>query len=192
MPRFAMLMIAFALMAFAPHSTPSLLAEVPSSWDCLPEETVFAVRIPNGKAIKDSLGETTKLGKVFLSDERIEKIKDLIVKQGGNDLESFRKKLSEYGLSPEDFPKMLAGESGLGIVLEPREEADPFGAMLAWLEPGKDLAERAYSAVEKAVEDSNQDENSSIIRIDMEIEGQPVLQLGFPNQTYDYSDVKYD
>ena len=51
--------------------------QIPSSWDCLPEDTMLAVRIPNGQAFLQALRQNTKFGAVGLSEERLGRVTEL-------------------------------------------------------------------------------------------------------------------
>ena len=42
-----------------------------SSWNCVPEQAVFAIRIPDGSDCIDALREQTKLGAVFFNDKLV-------------------------------------------------------------------------------------------------------------------------
>ena len=56
--------VALAFCLVCALSVGSSLAQSASSWDCLPEETIVAIRVPNGQGLTDAMRET-KFGAVM-------------------------------------------------------------------------------------------------------------------------------
>ena len=57
-------------------AAPLLAEEAPSvpSWQCLPERTVFALRVPAGCDIVEKMRQRTQLGKMLFDAQRWEKL----------------------------------------------------------------------------------------------------------------------
>ena len=186
----ARLMAALAAVALFWLLAPGLLhaaqdeANPPPAWRCLPEETVAAVRIPNGKAFVDAVRKNTQLGAVLFNEQRIRRVTMLIMQQDAAAWAKVRAEMAKYGLAPKDFPQFLAGESGFALVLDRGQGAAPSPMGLSWLEPGEDLATRAVAAIGKAIEDLD-DEEHPVKRVDIQIDGRPILQLTVPIVTAD-------
>ncbi len=158
--------------------------DLPPAWHCLPPQTTAAIRIPNGKAFADALRNQTKLGAVMFSDDRIERFKTMIMEQDPKQWESFKSNLAKYGLGPNDFPALLAGESGFAVLIDSMQGGQRIDASaatigLSWLEPGEELAQRVIEAIGKAVADQEDDEQGPR-RVDIEINDRPVMQLSLP------------
>ena len=127
------------ILVIAAGAVQVLAAELRPSWDCLPEATVAAVRMPQVADVLRAVRDRTKFGSTLLSAPRLEKIQAAIVdaaKDSGAD-EEFGDWLAKHGLSPDDLKAMVAGDMGLGIVMPPPEAGSPSVRMLmGWLEPG--------------------------------------------------------
>ena len=167
-----------------------LQAQETESWNCLPEQTAFAVRIPNGQAFAAQFVENTKLGKVMFSEKRKAAIMKALEEVDQSEWEEFQEGLEEYGLSNEDFLEVLAGESGYAVVVEEGDEGKLLPLGLAWLEPGEDLAGRLKQALARGIED-NEDDEYPVIRLDMELAGQGVVQLMIPKINVERDDFEY-
>lgn len=160
-------------------SVSALCAEpLPDAWNCLPAETVVAARIPQGAAVAEALRSGTKLGRVLFDPQRIERIGGWIRDQQGS-LGEATKKLSEYGMQPEDFPQLLAGETGGALLLDDTQ-VPPVPVGLAWLNPGEELSGRLVTALERALEDQS-NRPHPITRLDIQVEGRAVMQLSIPH-----------
>ena len=157
-------------------------AELPPAWHCLPAETTVAVRIPNGKAFANALRKHTKLGAVVFSDKRVAKFKTMIMEQDPQQWETFKDDLAEYGLDPDDFADLLAGESGFALLIDQVDDETPAAIGLSWIEPGDELAQRVLSAVGKAIADQEDNEDGPK-RLDVEIDDHQVMQLSIPVTT---------
>jgi hypothetical protein len=151
-----------------------------STWQCLPEETAFAVRIPNGKAIADACVENTKLGAVMFSEKRRALVAEALRKSNSEEWAQFQKKLSDYGLTTDELLQFFAGESGYAVVVTKGSEGEPLALGLSWLEPGEELAERAYGILARAIEEQ-EDAERAIGREDLELADRPVMQLMLPH-----------
>lgn len=157
-------------------------AQEQRSWRCLPQETALAICIANGQVFVDVMRTNTKLGEVLFSEARLEQVKDLIVDLPDGEWEEFHEKMSDYGIDPADLPQLLAGESGFALVIDQGQAAPDELSLfvgLGWIQPGEELAERIYTAIGKAVEDYA-DEEHPVTRVDIELEGMPVMHLTVP------------
>lgn len=163
------------LLAFAPASA----ADLAPSWTALPDETVGMLRIPGGEAFLDALRRQTKLGAVVLSQDRIERVVQIIRERSQKELEELREALGRVDLKPDDWQGLFRGDLGLAVVLEPRADRAPLVVLLGWLEPGEELAPRLLTALQSALEDAA-DEEFAPRRQDSELAGHKVLQLDIP------------
>lgn len=165
-----------------------------SSWNCVPEQAVFAIRIPDGSDCIDALREQTKLGAVFFNDKRLEQFKTFLRNKDPDAWDDAVEEMGEYGFSPADFPAMLAGETGFALLLvedEDEETAMPRFLGLTWVEPGEDMARRVIDAITKGIEEQNEEEES-VIREDFELAGQSVMHLKMPVVEYDEVDFDFE
>ncbi len=167
-----------------------------SPWQCLPDEqTIFAMRIANGRAFADAMRKRTKLGAVMFSDERIDEFMSTLREQDEEKWQEMHDGLAEYGLAIEDFPNMLAGESGFALLHDELEDGSWLMIGLAWLEPGDELATRAHSALVRVIEEAADDagEGEAPQRTDIELEGLTVMRLLVPNTEtqYEYQEFEF-
>ncbi|NOZ39380.1 MAG: hypothetical protein GXP24_04040 [Planctomycetes bacterium] len=164
-------------------SVSSSTTQAQSSWDSLPEETVGALRIPDGQAFVEALRET-KFGAVMLSDQRKAAITKVLESSGSGEWSEFQTQLKEYGLTTDDLLGLLAGESGYAVVMMEAEE--PMFAGLGWLEPGEELASKFFELLAKVIEE--QDDEHPTMRIDLTLADLPVMQLQVPSISFEYDD----
>ena len=164
-------------------------AEEFSSWDSLPEETVIALRIPDGQALVEVMRET-KFGAVMLSEQRKAAVVKVLESGGDADWAGFQTQLKEYGLTSEDLLGLLAGESGYAVAMKNAEgEAEKKNinfAGLGWLEPGEELATKIYEVIAKVIDE--QDEEHAITRVDLTLADLPVMQLQVPSISTQYDE----
>ncbi len=162
-----------------------VIAQEFTSWDSLPEETVVAVRIPDGQAFVEALRET-KFGAVMFSDQRKAAVAKVLESDNSGEWSEFQQQLEEYGLTTDDLLGLLAGESGYAAVMQSEgEEVNGF-TFLAWLEPGEELANKIFEVIAKVIDE--QDDEQPVTRVDLTIADQPVMQLQFPSISVEYDD----
>lgn len=149
------------------------------SWICLPEETWAMVRAPSAPAFVDALRKQTKLGKVLLSDERLQKMVAFAQEQGKERWEEAEKALAKFDLKLSDWTKLFQGEMGFAVVAVPRPDQAPRMIGLTWIEPGQELADRLLNALKTGIESQQSDEHP-IRRVDLDIVGQKVIHLAIP------------
>jgi len=172
-------------------ASPGAAAELRPSWECLPEETAVMIRMPQGAEFVEMLRSRTKFGAVLLGQRRVDKAWALLIdrlgKAGtGEQFRGLDEAMARYGLEADDMRNAFAGDAGLAVVVQPRQEGmKPFLMMLGWLEPGPETAERMLAAVkQKLDEDAAKNGDQAARRIDMEVAGRdvvwtvaPVMQL---------------
>jgi hypothetical protein len=153
----------------------------------LPEETVVALRIPNGSEFAKALVTNTKLGAEMLSDKKQAAITEILELMGEEEWSEFQTKLEEFGLTTDDLKQFLAGETGYAVVVDAEDKESVFVAGLAWCEPGEELAGKTLKIIAKAIE-SGEDDEHPVTRIDLEIAGQKVMQLKVPEVDTEYTE----
>lgn len=171
-------------ISFATTVAAAAETQQPAAWDCLPAETAFALRIPNGSEFYDTL-KGTLIGNHFLGEDRIDEFLAILEREQGENWRTFREKLSEFGLEPRDLPRVLTGESGAALVLEGIEDAEkPRQFIFFWAEPGEELGARAMDALMAAMEE--RDANYPSVRVDFRLAGHPVTHFADPQVIHDF------
>ncbi len=162
------------------------------AWDCLPANTVAAMRIPHGKAFADALKARTQLGAVMFSDERMTRFLDAMKASAGEEWDTMVKELERYDLATDDLPKLFEGPMGGAVVMvtrkDPKLADEPMFVALAWAEPGVDLATRGHAAFLQVIEDQmkEQDNPGNMTRVDMKLAGHDVSLISSTEQGMDY------
>lgn len=159
-------------------------AELRPSWQCLPEDTAVMLRMPEPAGFLEAIRFRTKFGAVALSEQRMRGVWDLVLDEfGGIDgPEDFEQMLGKYDLHADDIPAAFRGDTGAGFVVRSGDpDLPPVVMMLAWIEPGPDLAARLIVAVQKKIEaDVAADATGTTRRIDLEMAGREVLWVVEP------------
>ncbi len=158
---------------------PAGAADLAPSWTALPDETALMLRLPGGQAFIDTLQKQTKLGAVVLSQERFERLMQIIREQAGDDWDSMREALGRVDLKPDDLEGLFRGDLGVAVALEPRADRAPLLVLLGWLEPGDELAPRVLAALQSVLGDLAE-EPSALVRKDIELAGHEVMHLEIP------------
>lgn len=146
----------------------------------LPDETLAVVRMPSLAKFGEALRDRTKLGKVLLSQERIGRFRKLIEEEGDEEWNEFRERLERYQLKPDDAAGLLQGEIGAAVTATSRGEHAPLMMVLLWAEPEAELTDRLYAAMEKFIEESQEEDESQVRRVDVNLAGHQVMQLRSP------------
>ncbi len=154
-------------------------------WQCLPEETVGALRIPNGTEVLDAL-RATKFGKVMFTEERKQALVEVWETHGDEEWAEYLEVLEQYELSTEDFFRLLAGETGYAVALTKDSNDEALFLGLGWLQPGEGLAAKFFEIIGKAIDE--QDTETPITRFDLDLADQSVMQLHFPETRSEYLD----
>ncbi len=180
-----MLRTTLALLLALPFlAAPPAAGDSPKpSWQCLPAETAVALRLPDGHAFYSAM-QATVIGRHLFGEERVSELLELLQREGGEDWAAFREKLGDVGLEPEDFPRILRGESGAALVINPpgdREEGENALFVFFWVEPGEELAERVLHGWLQTIEE--RDTGHPTTRFDFTLAGHDIIHLASP-QTF--------
>jgi hypothetical protein len=178
-----------------------------STWECLPEDTLVAARMPDGVGFLDTIRTRTRFGTVVLDRQRLERLARVIgpklaagwmpgadrmspVGSDGVDLEEW---LRRYGLEVADLWAGLKGESGLALVLRPGPEGRPPRRMiLAWTDPGPEVAARLLAALAKRLDEPPGPNEEPIKRVDLQMAGHDVMWLSAPTMRLDLGELPAD
>ena len=106
------------------------------SHQCLPDETVVVVRVPEGLQFVEAFRNQTKLGQVLLSPHASRESVSLIREQAAEGLTKFTDSLAKYNLKIEDFPKLFDKEVGFAVDARAAPRAKP-GRRRAWPGPSR-------------------------------------------------------
>lgn len=182
------LSIAAALLTFGAMLPQASADQTRSSLDCLPAETVLALRMPSGRQALEHLRANTRFGSVVLSKQRWDKAMLLLQSENQNEWEGFEQGLAQVGLEVDDLNHLFDGEVGYGLILEPRQDATPLIIGVAWTSPGEALAEKYMTAISKTVAMVNEeaDEDRKARRSDIEVAGHEVMHVAVPKITTRY------
>lgn len=174
-----------ALVLCLPPFSKTFAQDETSIWQSLPEETVVAMRIPNGQAVLDEIRET-KFGAVMFSEKRKAALLKVLEKHGEGDWAEYLRVLKQYDLTTEELFTLFAGETGYAIANTKDDNDEPLFLGIGWVQPGDELAGKFYEIIGKALEE--QDEENAVTRVDVELADQEVMQLRFPQVDTEYSE----
>jgi hypothetical protein len=173
----------------------AVAADQRPSWECLPAETSFMVRLPGIATFWKTIQERTKFGAIALSPQRLEglwksmaTIKD---DAGLGPLESFEEELAKYGLAPDDIAKVFDGECGAGIVSPDKDGKRKFVTVLGWIEPGEEVAGKLLAAVHQGL-DEQADDDHGPRRFDLELAGHTVTAIVSPVREIDLDRLDFE
>ncbi len=171
---------ALALLALC-LASPRVHADV-SSWQALPAETVFAMRIPNGQAVYDALAKNTKLGKVLFKEERMKAIREAMEQGDPAQWKKMQDELARFEMKFEDLPLFFSGETGMAVTLTPPSKPgeDPRGVILLWTQPGEEMAGKFMKMIDLAIDDP--DNKNKPARVDFTIGDAKVIHLAIAEQ----------
>jgi len=164
------------LISYLPTGAPA--AE--SLWDCLPAETIVAMRMPDNGALVDALQSRTKFGKNVLTRQRYDRFLELLEQSDEQQWNQMIEGLEPVGLTPAELPDLLKGDIAVALAAEPREGRDPLFVALGWFSPGQELAGRLLEAIGEGIEEQA-DEEHAVIRTDLELAGHKVMHLAIPH-----------
>jgi len=120
-------------------------------WRSLPEETVFAVRVPDGLAFGEALA-VTELGRFWTSEDRLARFVEIFRENASEDeLSAFEDLMAKFQYQDGDVARLFAGPAGLGIAMLPLlpEEADSKAISLGWFQPEAGLSDRIFAAIDR-------------------------------------------
>jgi len=148
--------------------------DLKSPFESLPAETFGAIRLDNSPGVLDDFVESTRVGQLLFSPQKIEDYKEFLESmiesedQGGE----LVRKLNEVGLDMDDLYAMASSKIG-GAVIDkevPGQESMP--TIFVWAEMSDGLAERVFNAV---LEGSSESEKME--RIDLDFPGGPGARI---------------
>lgn len=139
-----------------------------SPFESLPAETEVAVRFDNSAATRKEYVDSTKLGKLLFSDDKIEEYKAFIDQliEGDEDAAKFVSGLEAIGLDLEDLYGMLSSHIGAALVKQPVEGFSPMPTLVLWAEMEQDVVDEAYSSILATAA-----EKETVERIDQDLSG---------------------
>jgi hypothetical protein len=165
------------------------------SWECLPADTAVMVRVPGARAFWETIQKQTKFGSVALRPERLESLwrimTDTAKADGDDSLEKLEESLRKDGLELTDLAKLFDGEIGMGVVVHslPGQPARPM--LLAWVEPGEEVAQKLLASMQRQVEEAD-DKEPRTTRVDLELAGHTVTTFAVPVTELDIEDFEID
>jgi hypothetical protein len=200
--------VALLVVGWAVGLVPATRADdLRPSWECLPADTAVMVRLPQAAKFVEAMRSRTKFGAIALRPDRLEGMWRLLVDQAGEAgarvgdtvLSStpggWEKSLEKYGLTLADFGAAFAGDVGGGLVVRRREgDLPPLAMMLAWVEPGEEVAGRMMAAVKQRLEEVGDGEPDAPAarRIDVELAGHEVISVVTPVMALDLDEIEAD
>jgi hypothetical protein len=146
------------------------------STECLPDNTVGFIRMPDGQKALDALRANTKLGQVMFSKERIDNAFTKVKAKKPKEYAQFEEKLGTYGLKPEDLREIFTGDFGVAVSMTPQPAGDPKTHLFVWMEPKGATGSKLYAAAQKAIEQSP----TKPVRTDLSIEGVKAMKVVSP------------
>lgn len=166
----------------APASADSIAEQRPSV-QALPDTSVLVVHLPDPGGLRATLERHTMLGELLFGPDqqaRIETFLDTCMNDKAGE-----SGIRRYGLEGSDWPELFNGPSGAALVLA--RGADGHGGeqtkfmILAWIEPGEELAGRLTNAAEMLFTKwTSAGSTPAATRVDMELAGHQVTRLTLP------------
>ncbi|MFM7137493.1 MAG: hypothetical protein ACKO1M_10560, partial [Planctomycetota bacterium] len=188
--------------------TPALpAADLRPSWECLPADTAMMVRLPRAAEFVEAMRTSTRFGATALRRDRLEGLWRMLVEQAGevggavddtafpSNPADWEKSLEKYGLKLADLTAAFSGDVGGGLVVRRREgDLPPLAMLLAWAEPGDEVAGRVMTAVKQRLEERVEGEpgTPAIRRLDLELAGHEVVSVVVPVMTLDLGELEAD
>ena len=176
-------------------------AELRPSWECLPADTALMVRLPKAAEFVEAMRSSTKFGAIALRPDRLEGLWRMLVEQAGevetavddtifllSSPAGWEQALEKYGLKLADLGAAFQGDVGGGLVVRRRDgDRPPLAMMLAWAEPGEEVAGRVMAAVKQRLEEvgDRAADGPAVRRIDLELAGHEVISVVVPVMTLD-------
>jgi len=164
------------------------------------------VRLPRAAEFVETLRASTKFGALVLRPERLERLWPLLVQAG--EIEAviddtvaqatpadWEKSLEKYDLQVADIAAAFTGDVGGGLVVRRRDgDLPPLAMLLAWAEPGDEVAGRVMAAIKRRLEERTEGEPGApaIRRLDLELAGHEVLSAVVPVMTLELGETEAD
>ena len=176
-------------------------AELRPSWECLPADTALMVRLPKAAEFVEAMRSSTKFGAIALRPDRLEGLWTMLVEQAGevetavddtillwSSPAGWEQALEKYGLKLTDLSAAFQGDVGGALVVRRRDgDRPPLAMMLAWAEPGEEVAGRVMAAVQQRLAEvgDRTADGPAVRRIDVELAGHEVISVVAPVMTLD-------
>ena len=182
-PRLPRLRRRLAPLAVAAALLPSVGWAGPG-WEALPDETVFALRMPNTRAFIDNFRNQTIAGQQIFTAERFEKLQTLLQNQDPDDWQQFNETLARYGFTMNDLLELAQSNWGMGLVPVPREAGQlPRMVLLGWADMDEARIDQIYAALDQA---QQQNPDSDQLRTaEYQLGGTAVRQYSMPEMGMD-------
>ncbi len=200
--------VAATVMGWALGFVPAAMAdELRPSWECLPADTALMVRLPKAAEFVETMRMSTRFGAIAMRPERLDGLWRMLVEQAGeaqstvgdtvllSNPADWEKSLEKYGLKPADLSGAFTGDVGGGLVVRQRDgDLPPLAMLLAWAEPGEEVAGRVMAAVKQRLEErvEGEPETPAIRRVDLELAGHEVVSVVVPVMTLDLGETDAD
>ena len=171
-------------VAAAATLLPSVTFAAPA-WEALPDDTVFALRMPNTRAFIDEFKANTAAGQRIFTAERFEQLKQLLQNQDPGDWQQFNDTIERYGFTLQDLMDLAQSNWGMGFVTTPRADDElPRMMLLGWAEMEEEKIDRIFAALDQAQQE-NPDAAEDVRRKDYDLGGVPVRQYSLADQGMD-------
>lgn len=191
-------LVACLCLSAGPVAMPVRAADPRPSWECLPDDTVAMVRLPQPARFLEIMRERTRFGAVVLGPDRMRKAWGLAIGAWGGangesaGIEDLERRLAKHGLGPQDLEAAFAGDMGMGMVMRARgDDLPPVTMALAWMEPGTEAAERIVATFHRMLEDAA-DAEAAPQRVDLEMAGHSVTWVSRPILRAELGEVKVE
>lgn len=188
--RRGLLLLAILLAAGATRA-----AGLRPSWECLPDDTVLMVRLPDATGFVDAVRTRTKFGGFVLRPDRLESLWEFFQDQAdeaGGSADTIEEALREYGLELADLLGAGAHDLGGALLVRRREGQPPLAMVLGWAEPGPEAADKILEAAKRRIEESGDEEGPVLERTDLSLAGQEVISVIEPVMGLDLRGLELD
>src|ERR1043166_6063706 len=116
------------------------------SWQCVPEQTLFAVRLPGLTQFIDALKARTKLGAVVANEQRWLDFRKLLEEEAGEDWKKLTAAYEKIGVTADELWKAGSGEIGYAGMLAGTD--GPYIGLF-WTECGSSAATKWLAALDQ-------------------------------------------
>ncbi len=187
-PKQRLAALASVAMLHLTLSLPLAGQDVRSSWECLPDETIAAFRVPNGDAFFTALRTQTQIGTVLFQEQRLQAVLDFFKENNPDGWGELHEALGRQGLELSDYGQLVGNDFGYAMVVEPRADREPLQIGLAWFSPGEELAAKFYNALGDMIEHQEESDNPTT-RVDIRLADCDVMHLTVPELGMDWEAI---
>lgn len=169
----------------APAWADNTAAPARPSVQALPDSTLGVAHLPDPTGYANAMRQRTMLGQLIFSPEQRQRIEDFIAEHMKDADADLAEGLRRYGLEKQDLPQLVSGPMGLAVcVVEetgPAVGDRPLFMLLAWIEPGDELAARTLAAAETLISEwIDEGGDEAPVRVDLDLVGHTVIRLTQP------------